>query len=283
MRLLVPYLPTTVHYPNTFDAQVLALLFGRHFPDRSKLRGPGHFQLDRSSPRPCMHSVTYNSHRCLTGRSIFKSADGFDPSVPPYRELDGAVLANNLARAINQPGSVRFTSTTPCNVPKQKNLPASIEAVLDVIEHRYKDLESGVSDTTQILEGLNQVIASIRSLPNSTDDLAGRVFSESRLVSFLNNSVLKSVRRFTPSDIMKTLLIASRAEGLHVSALRELLELTLAKLIIPPPNNPSCLGGLSVSSFCQLPLYLSNFPHLTPEASQTVLEWMNDSVRYGHR
>lgn len=224
-------------------------------------------------------------------------------------------ISNSLGSASTFP---KFLSSVaqPPHVPAASigAIPQSIQDVLRVISQGFKNLEVGVSHTAQILEMLNQVMNAITALPKrSTDDLPVRVFSHPTIVSFLENSVMKSVRRFTPDDVMKVCLITSRAERLGITTLRDLLRQSLEVLIDKgeaarrkhnesdgsresdsthaegesAAGQSSCkrgdtIAGLTVSKYCQLPIILSlchQSETLELEFIERVINWMADVVR----
>lgn len=167
-------------------------------------------------------------------------------------------------------------STDKC--PKPPKLPASVEDILSIVDKRFKDLKTGVSETSRIVEMLNQIFNALLVVPNGKDDLSHQVFSDSRLLLFLENSVIKSVRRFSPTEVIRALLIVVRAERLGVSELRELRRLALERLMDSTHIAPAPLGGLSVSQYCQLPLIVSSLDGVPIDVTDRLIDWMVEIV-----
>lgn len=190
--------------------------------------------------------------------------------------------------------TAKATNIRPTRTSISQQPPAPINDVLELIAYRFQNLEIGVSSTAEILEMLNQVLTAITMTPR-TKYHPSKVFEDHRLTSFISNSVMKSVRRFHPNDIMKTCWIVTRAERLGITELRTLLIHSLEALINggrkrPVERNdtdktPNCsgenLGNLSVAQYCQLPLILSSFHQVNAlelELINRVFDWMDHVV-----
>lgn len=197
--------------------------------------------------------------------------------------------------------ATRFYSTdlvSKVGTKQQGRLPSSIEDVLNVANERFTNLTTGVSDVSQILEMLNQLINSIRTISKTSKNLPLQLFSDSRFVSFMNQTVMKSIRRFTPSQIISVCFMVKRIEYLGVETLREFLNQSITQLITRQDCNvklnQSCslfnrnldlhlFGGLTLSEYCQLPLLLSSFHQLNILKSDQInntIKWMDDVVSF---